>query len=113
MEDRNKTIKSLIEVLLDPNGDISDQDDAAGYLGQYDDDLALEALIFAAKNPNTDEWIVLQTCGESIARIWDLTNSFNLDAYLSMRTSAQVGAYDYIVGQRPDWIGKFKIPAPS
>jgi len=62
-------VESLIEILFDPYADISDQDDAAGYLGEYDDDRALNALVKAGQNSNTDDWIT---------NIWGI-NSADMD----------------------------------
>ncbi len=61
------TMENLIEILLDQHAEISDRDDAAMDLADYDD--ALEILIKVASNTNENP-IILGSCGTSIAEIW-------------------------------------------
>ncbi len=78
-------------------------------LGEYDNDQALSALVQAATDPNTDDWCVLQTCGESAARIWVKRDSFQKETFNSFRSLARMGAYDYILGYKPEWIEEYNL----
>jgi len=102
-------IQNLIEVLLDPDARIDEQDDAAIDLREYNDDRALSALIRAAQDPKTDDYLVLDTCGDSIAHIWIKRNYFSKDIYNSLRSLARVSIYQYIEQLKPEWIEKFDL----
>jgi len=112
MKKEQEIVNSMIEILFDPTCDVATQDDAVIYLGKFDNDRALDALIRAAQSPDTDDWLVIDRCGESIARIWDVRSTFDLEAYLKMREQAKVEIYGYFVNTRPDLIEKYKIPKP-
>jgi len=110
MKDR---VDYLIDLLLDLDAEIEEQDDAAIDLGYYNDDRALATLEAAAKNPQTNDWCVLQTCGESAARIWVMRDFFNKAAFDSFQTSAKMGALFYIKGFKPEWIEQYNIQIDS
>jgi len=104
-----KKIQSLAKLLLDPSADIAEQDDAADYLGNYNDDKALSALISASKGDIVTDYSVLQTCGESIARIWVLRDQFEMQDYVKLCMQARLGALDYIEGMKPEWFEKYNL----
>jgi hypothetical protein len=58
-----------MSVLLDPNLEHGDRDDAAMDLGQYDDPEAEEALARVACDENADVYVA-DSCGESLGQIW-------------------------------------------
>ena len=62
-------IEGLISVLLDFTAELSERDDAAMDLGEFDDERALSALYMIANNHAEDETLAA-SCGESIAQIW-------------------------------------------
>lgn len=57
----------LVEILRDPSASISDRDDAAMDLSEYDE--ALGVLIDVASD-DSENPTILGTCGSSIAEIW-------------------------------------------
>jgi hypothetical protein len=63
-------------VLHDRSARIDERDDAAIDLGDSDDPLALRALLETARD-STDHWMVLGSCGESIAEIVTRTGVFD------------------------------------
>jgi len=105
----NDHIDELIDILFDPTARIDEQDDAASYLGEYNDNRALSALIKAAQDPNTDDWLVLDTCAESIADIWMNRNSFDNDVYNTLRKAAKISIFYHIKAAKPEWIEKYNI----
>jgi len=107
--DDREIIQNLIEVLLDPDAREDEVDDAAIDLGDFDDDNALDALIFAANQPHISEWYILQNIGESIFDIWDKRNSFSSEIYNSLNGSAKDGLYRSICASRPEWIERYNI----
>lgn len=62
-------IEGLVSVLLDFTAELSERDDAAMDLGEFDDERALSALYQVANNHTEDETLAA-SCGESIAQIW-------------------------------------------
>ena len=59
----------LISVLRDRTARLDERDDAALDLAQYDEPEALHALIRVASDQSDDE-LLLDSCGQSIAEIW-------------------------------------------
>lgn len=96
-------LQYLTKVLFDKEASIAERDDAAMDLYEYDDPIALDALIKVAKNKDED-FTVLNSCGESIASIWLKTNTFNKDIYNSLSRPAQDGIYYVIKNDRPEWL---------
>lgn len=62
-------VEGLASVLLDSKAELSERDDAAMDLGEFDDKVALSALYQVASNLSENE-ILAASCGESIAMIW-------------------------------------------
>jgi hypothetical protein len=108
-----RRLESLIKVLKDPKADIAEQDDAARDLGDFNEDEALQALVEKAKNPETDDYLVLETCGESISEIWLRRNFFSTETYDSLRRLARVAIYRDIQHAKPEWLAKFNIEDPG
>lgn len=61
--------EGLISVLLDKSASISDRDDAAMDLGDYNTPEVIHALATIAGDMSVDE-IVRASCGESLANLW-------------------------------------------
>jgi hypothetical protein len=76
VEVRIMGMDELINILIDKGASISDRDDAAMDLADFDD--AVGTLIKVASDP-LDSPMVLATCGTSIAEIWRRTNFFDED----------------------------------
>jgi len=109
MTDDKETIQGLVEVLLDPEADECETDDAAIDLGNYDDDYALNALVFAASRSHICEWSVLESIGGSIFEIWNKRNLVSTEIYDSLKEPAKVALFSCIYRFRPEWIEKYNI----
>lgn len=70
------TAESLAAALLDKDESLGTRDDAAMDLSEYDDAVALQALIQIAQDPNEDE-MLHSSAGESIGQIWHRKGEFN------------------------------------
>lgn len=103
-----RKIDLLVAILLDVNGRVDERDDAAMYLGEYDDDKALNALLTVVLDPNAESFIK-DVCGESIARIWVSRNYFDLDLYKKMDPVARRELHDYVVGTKPERVKKYRL----
>jgi hypothetical protein len=66
--------EGLIFVLRDIGAPVGDRDDAAMDLAEFD--AALPVLVEIALRPGEDEMLV-DSCGESIAEIWQRTSGFD------------------------------------
>lgn len=84
----NKVISGLVNVLLDQEATLSERDDAAMDLSDYDNDESLAALVKVGSS--IDESPTLQSsCGESIASIWKRRKAFDPDVYARLTASAR------------------------
>ncbi len=101
----------LVEILLDKNASVAERDDAAMYLGEYDDDRALAALIKICVDKSEDEFI-FANCGQSVASIWVKRNKFNKKIYDEMVPESQWEVYYYINGNKPEWIKEYELQRP-
>ncbi len=101
-------IDLLIDILFDKNADLAERDDAAMYLGEYDDDRALAALIKICLDKNEEEFI-FDVCGESVASIWVKRDHFDPNIYKEMVPTARHEAYWYIQSMKPEWIEKYEL----
>ena len=101
-------VELLIEILLDPNARIDERDDAAMDLGKYNDDRALNALISTTLGSNYEEFI-MDTCGESIAKIWIKRNQFDVHSYKNMNRIARIEIYKYIKCYKSEWIKEYEL----
>ncbi len=102
-------IDNFIEILFDNSAREDERDDAAMYLGEYNDDRALKALITMVLEPHEIEFIIIASCGESIAQIWVNRNYFNLDIYKKMDPVARREVYGYIADAKPEWVRKYNL----
>lgn len=96
-------LNELVFILLDKNASISERDDAAMDLFEYDSDIALNALTEIAKSKNENP-IILNSCGESIGAIWVKRNKFDINCFKQLSKAAQDGIYYVIKNDHPDWI---------
>lgn len=76
----------LISVLRDRSAEHGDRDDAAMDLAEYD--TAITALIEVAMSPDEDEDLV-ESCGESIAEIWQRTSGFDATIFDRLPNAAR------------------------
>jgi len=96
-------IDLLIKTLFDDTAREDERHDAAMYIGHFDDDRALKALSKIASNPNEEE-IILDACGESIARILVMRNSDKKDVIKALAPLAKETAIAFIRNHRPEWL---------
>lgn len=95
----------LIQILLDSSASLSERDDAAIDLGNFEDEKALNALIAFATNHKEEESI-MDVCGESIAKIWVKRDQFNPDIFKNLHPYAQHEAQMYITINKPQWLNR-------
>lgn len=72
-------------------------------LYQFNDNIAINALIKVAQNKNEDS-MILNSCGESIASIWIARNKFDKECYNSLSEEAKNSAEFVIDHYRPNWL---------
>ena len=76
------------------------------YIGNFNDNRALNALLKIASNSEENQ-IILDACGESIAQIWVKRNFFDIGAYNKLQPVAQYEAKMYIKMNKPEWFKNF------
>lgn len=79
-------MEQLIKILLDRDASIADRDDAAMDLSEFDE--ALDILIEVASD-ESDNAVVLGSCGSSIAEIWRRLGLYDTDAYNALSSPAR------------------------
>jgi len=105
----NKEIKlktrteRLIKVLFDFTAREDERDDAAMDLGSSEDEKALDALIDIGSNFDENETI-LDSCGESIAKILVKKNFFNKEILNKLAPAAKAAAFAFLKEERPEWL---------
>jgi hypothetical protein len=72
----NKQPGGLIKVLLDPEAEFGDRQDAAMDLAVFDDEAVEQALARIACDTSSDDDLA-DSCGESLAEIWSRKNLVN------------------------------------
>lgn len=102
-------IRLLIDIILDPNAEDHEKDDAALDLAEYDDEKALAALIKASKNPTYSDQFALENYGEAIGEMWARKNQFDLQDYKLLHPTARYSLRSIIALRRPEWIEKFGL----
>lgn len=95
-------VKLLIELLFDNTAREDERHDAAMDIGEYNDDRALNALTLIATNRNEDN-IILDACGESIARILVKRNEFKKEILKNLMPLAKLTAEEFIKTNKPEW----------
>ena len=95
-------IDGLIQILFDKSAREDERDDAAMYLGKYDDDRALNALVQTASNLN-DAYIIQDSSGESIAEILVKRNENRSDIISKLTPIAKKSAEGFIKHHKPEW----------
>ena len=108
----DKRLKKLVDLLLNENATISERDDAAMDLYEFNDNVALNALTKIAKNTDENP-IVLNSCGESIASIWIKRNSFDKQCYDSLTKVAKDGIFYVIQHDKPNWLNMLQKKGSS
>lgn len=99
----------LIGLLIDRNVLDADRDDAAMDLGEeFDDEAVLNTLIQIAINPNEIN-MILNSCGESIGKIWIKKDFFDEETYKNLTKDARDGVYCIIKNRKPTWMKKFHL----
>ncbi len=81
----------LIKILHDKTALVCARDDAAMDLYIYDDKKAIDALCQTGSDPEED-WMILDSCGESLGEIWFRNNNFDQKAFDSLQPAAQSAA---------------------
>lgn len=98
----------LINALLDDTAREDEKDDAAMYLGEYDDDRVINALILKGKDLNEND-IVLNSCGESLGIIWVRRNFFDFETYYTLTGTTRFGIYFVTKSEKPEWIEEYNL----
>lgn len=106
--EQSEKVRLLLEILFDPAARVDEKDDAAEYLQDCDDDLALAGLSEKGRDSNEDS-MVLYSCGNSMAQIWMKRDFFDYDVYQSLDREARWGLFDNIKGLRPGWVEKYRL----
>ena len=96
-------MNNLVKQLNNKELTIGERDDAAMDLYEYDNDEALQALVQVAQD-ETENSMILNSCGESIGSIWVTRNSFDKNCYDSLREDAQYGIYYVLREEHPEWL---------
>ncbi len=99
--------EGLIRLLFDPEAEYGDRDDAAMDLAAYDELEAEAALVEVASNSATDPELA-DTCGESIAEIWERKNKLDLDVFKRLTPPARRIVVRWIELKRPAWESRLK-----
>ena len=102
-----ENITLLLKILLNKQGREDERDEAAAYLGKYDDEEVLQALVSIGKDPSEND-IVLDSCGVSIAEILIRRNKFDSNILKFLADTAKDSAIQYILGIKPDWASRME-----
>ena len=102
-------IELLIDIILDPQAQDHEKDDAAMDLEDFDDDRALEALLVKAENPNKNDEFALESYGETIGTYWIRRNRFPIEIYRSLNSKAKFGVFTSIKESKPEWVSRFNL----
>jgi len=105
MEDEEKI---LIEVLQDGLANVSEKDDAAMDLSEYDSPEVIQALISKGSDDHEDP-VVLNSCGESLAEIWLRKDFFDKRVFDSLHPGTKQGFLFFIESTKPGW-RKLELP---
>jgi len=102
-------VRKLAAILMDPTTTLTEKDDAAINLGEFDESEALTALI-AATQSEVKEEMVLASIGESIAQIWIRLDNFDSTLFNQLPREAQREAHSLIQANRSEWLLNEKQP---
>lgn len=97
-----RQVELLVEILLDKKEEIGARDDAAMYLGKFDDESAMNALIQIAKD-NHEQEILLWSSGESLGYIWVRKKKFDRTIFDSLLPEAREELSSVIKTMDPEW----------
>ncbi len=95
-------VQLLIKILFDPIAREDERHDAAMDMGKFNDDKVLNALMQVGSNTD-EEYIVLDACGESIAKILVGRNEFRQDIIYKLAPIAQRTAIAFFKSHKPEW----------
>ncbi|RKZ50440.1 MAG: hypothetical protein DRR16_08595 [Candidatus Parabeggiatoa sp. nov. 3] len=96
-------VRKLAAILVDSTATLTEKDDAAINLGEFDESEALTALIVAAQSEKVEE-MVLASIGESIAQIWIRLDNFDSMIFNQLPRGAQREAHSLIQANRSEWL---------
>lgn len=102
-------IRLLVEIILDPNAEDHEKDDAAIDLAKYNDDFALNALIAISRAPFESDQFALENYGETIGTMWLRRDYFNKEVYYTLHSDVQSGIYHVIQHDKPQWIKEYHL----
>ena len=102
-------VELLIDIILDPQAQDHEKDDAAMDLEDFDDDRALGALLVKAENPNENDEFALESYGETIGTSWIKRNLFLMEIFRSLNQKAKFGVFTSIKEFKPEWIFRFNL----
>lgn len=104
-----KQFKNLSEILLDPEADVAEKDEAAWLLSEYSDEKALVPLTQASLHPSENDLLLLVEYGEAIGSLWLKKDYFDLETYLNFPGKTRAGIYLSFEAIKPDIVEKFKL----
>ncbi len=93
----------LIEVLFDPTAREDERHDAVMDLGRYADERGLKALVRVGSNASEED-IILDSCGESVAEILVSRDEFRKDVINKLAPFARDVALNIIQQRKPQWL---------
>lgn len=96
-------VKQLIAILLDKEGRWDERDDAAMYLGDFNDKRALDALLKIASDFKEDD-VLIDDCALSIGKIFIQMNQFDEYLFKNMIPFAQGITFRYIIESNSELI---------
>lgn len=105
---QDDAITVLLEVLTDKSASLTDRDDAAINLGQYDEDRVLTTLLEVASDPAEEE-LVLSSAGESIAQIWLRCRRVDVDKLTGLQPIAKHEAIALLEKEMPSSIAGLNL----
>ena len=95
--------EGLISVLLDKSAREDERHDAAMDLSLYPSDKVIEAL-YRIVVDTSEEDIILDSCGESLATIWISRNQIDKEKISELSKTSFLAAKQVIQGRKPEWL---------
>jgi HEAT repeat protein len=106
--DNGKRISALIEILFDPQAREDEIEDAISYLGEYDDQRAVDALIQMIQNPNVN-YMFKNDCLESLGRIVSKSNSIEIKSINSLPADYKKNLIEYVNSTGSDFFKNMSL----
>lgn len=105
IDDKNRIRDLLIDILNDETASISERDDAAMDLADFEDEKTYRSLVSFSMLPNQNETI-LDSVGSSLGEIWTKKGKVDGEIIKKMNKIARSSAIGYVIAVSPELIGK-------